>query len=59
MTTEQTIFRLRPSGYTGDSLKEFRSLLLLGWHAKFITPIETNNQGGVTCDYILEREVKL
>lgn len=57
MKTEQTIFRLRPPGYTGDSLKDFKELLSNGWHVKFITMVE-NSREKFTHDYILERTIE-
>jgi hypothetical protein len=58
MKTEQTIFRLYPDGYTGNSLKELQVLLSNGWHVKFITPSLNGNNGKIINDYVLEREIE-
>lgn len=55
MKKEQTVIRVYPDGYTGDSIGKLRKMLSEGWFVKMVNTSEKKHTGARINDYILER----
>lgn len=58
MAVKQKVERVFPPGYTNAGIGKINEYLLDGWIVKFITPVKTDQGGGIIHDYVIEKNTE-